>query len=203
MKKNGETLMNECKKEVVLDIETSNTFEDVGGYIHDKLKISVIGVYFYENNEYRAYEEHEFNELWPRLEQADRIIGYNTEGFDFPVMNNYYPGNFLSFPSLDILAHIHKTLGFRLKLDDVAESCLGHGKTGHGLQAVEWWRQGEKEKAKQYCLDDDRVTKEVYEYGLKYGALAFTDRSGERKGIPVDFSLNITEKKAINLTMPW
>lgn len=195
--------MNECKNEVVLDIETSNTFEDVGGYEHDKLKISVIGCYFYENNEYRAYEEHEFTELWLRLEKADRLIGYNTEGFDFPVMNNYYPGNFNAFPSLDILVQIHKALGFRLKLDDVAASCLGYGKTGHGLQAVEWWRQGEKEKVKKYCLDDVRVTKEVYEYGLKYQALAYTDRFGERKGIPVDFTLNFTEKPVINLTMPW
>ena len=190
-------------KEVVLDIETSNTFADVGGYNHDKLEISVIGVYFYENDEYRCYEQHELPELWKRLEHADRIIGYNTEGFDFPVMNNYYAGDFLTFPSLDILAHIHKAIGFRLKLDDVAAACLGYGKTGHGLQAVEWWRKGEKDKVKQYCLDDVRVTKEVYEYGLKYNALAYVDRVGDRRGIPVDFTLKKeAAPSAINLTMP-
>ena len=191
------------RNEIVLDIETSNTFEDVGGYEHAKLDISVIGCYFYENNEYRCFEQHEFGELWPRLERSDRIIGYNTEGFDFLVMNRYYPGDFLKFPSLDILAKIQQAIGFRLKLDDVAASCLGHGKTGHGLQAVEWWRQGEKEKVKQYCLDDVRVTKEVYEYGLKYNALAYVDRAGERRGIPVDFTLKLAERAPINLTMPW
>ena len=190
-------------KEIVLDIETSNTFQDVGGYNHDQLDISVIGVYFYETDEYRAYEVHELPELWPRLERADRLIGYNTHGFDFPVMNRYYSGDFLTFPSLDILAEIHKALGFRLKLDDVAAASVGHGKTGHGLQAVEWWRQGEKEKVKQYCLDDVRVTKEVYEYGLKYGALAYADHFGTRKGIPVDFAFKAASAPAINLTMPF
>src|SRR5690349_8733283 len=38
-------------KEVVLDIETQNTFQEVGSYDHSKLKISVIGVYFYETDE--------------------------------------------------------------------------------------------------------------------------------------------------------
>ena len=188
-------------REIVLDIETANTFQDVGGLHHDKLIMSVIGVYFYETDEYRAYEVSELAELWPRLERADRLIGYNNVSFDFPVMNNYYSGNFLTFPTLDILAEIHKALGFRLKLDDVAAASVGHRKSGNGLQAVEWWKKGEKEKVKSYCLDDVRVTKEVYEYGLKYKALAYQDLSGNRKGIPVDFALRKEAMPAINLTM--
>ncbi len=189
-------------KEIVLDIETENTFQEVGAYDHTKLTISVIGVYFYETDEYRAYEQHEFFELWPRLERCDRIIGYNSKSFDIPIMHNYYTGDLMCIPHLDILEQIEKSLGFRLKLDDVAQSCLGHGKTGHGLQAVEWWRQGEKEKVKKYCLDDVRVTKEVYEYGLKYKALAYEDRLGGRKGIPVDFAF-VPTTSSLNLTMPF
>ncbi|MFC1788217.1 ribonuclease H-like domain-containing protein [Patescibacteria group bacterium] len=190
-------------KEVVLDIETSNTFQDVGAYDPSKLKISVIGVYFYENDEYYCYEEHEFPELWQRLEHSGRIIGYNSKHFDLPVMNEYYAGDFLTFDNLDLLEHIQKALGFRLKLDDVAAASVGISKSGHGLQAVEWWRQGEKEKVKNYCLDDVRVTKEVYEYGLRHGALAYQDRLGNRKGIPVDFKPVEKEASSINLTMPF
>lgn len=190
-------------KEIVFDIETKNTFDDINSRDRSEFKISVIGVYFYETDEYRAFEEHEFGELWPRLEHADRLIGFNSNGFDLPIMNNYYPGDLLKFPSLDILEEIRKALGFRLKLDHVAEATVGYGKTGHGLQAIEWWKKGEKEKVKQYCLDDVRVTKAVYEYGLKYNALAYLDRSGERKPIPVDFKLKPSAKSAINLTMPF
>ncbi len=189
-------------KEVVLDIETQNTFQEVGGYNTDLLKISVIGCYFYETDSWESFEEHELAKLWTRLEQSDRIIGYNTVGFDLPVMNNYYSGDFLTFPGLDILAEIKKTLGFRLKLDDVAKATVGHKKSGHGLQAVEWWKQGEIQKIKDYCLQDVKVTKDVYEYGLKYGALAYEDRIGGRKAIPVDFSVKEPEQKSsINLTM--
>ena len=188
-------------KEIVLDIETQNTFQEVGGYDTSRLKISVIGCYFYETDTYEAFEEHELAALWPRLEHADRIIGYNTIGFDLPVMNNYYSGDFLKFSGLDILAEIQKALGFRLKLDDVAAATVGTRKSGHGLQAVEWWKQGEIQKIKDYCLQDVRVTKDVYEYGLKYGSLAYEDRLGGRKAIPVDFKTKVQEIVAIILSL--
>ena len=41
--------------EVVLDIETSNTFQDVGGYFPEKLDVSVVVAYFYETDEYVSY----------------------------------------------------------------------------------------------------------------------------------------------------
>jgi len=97
-------------KEVVLDIETQNTFQEVGGYDHSKLKISVIGCYFYETDTYETFEEHELPKLWPRLEHADRIIGYNTNGFDLPVMNNYYSGNFMTFPGLTGSPFMHVSI---------------------------------------------------------------------------------------------
>ena len=79
-------------------------------------------------------------------------------------MNVYYAGDFQTFPSLDLLEVIAQSLGFRVKLDDVAQATLGYGKSGHGLQAVEWWKQGDQ-KIKDYCLQDVKVTKEVYEFG--------------------------------------
>jgi DEAD/DEAH box helicase domain-containing protein len=185
--------------EIVFDIETqSAAINDLSA-----MRASVVGVYFYETDEYVAYEEHELNKLWPRLERADRLIGFNSKGFDVPILNNYYPGDLMRLPHLDILEEIVKSIGFRLKLDSVAQSCLGVGKSGHGLQAVEWWKQGEIEKIKKYCLDDVRVTKGVYEYGVKYGALAYEDRLGGRKAIPVDFVPKVAEKPSINLTMPF
>jgi DEAD/DEAH box helicase domain-containing protein len=191
-------------KEVVLDIETQNSFADVGGLLHDKLKISLVGVYFYETDEYASYLEHELPNLWPRLEHADRIIGYNTKGFDYLVMNSYYPGDLSAFPSLDILEEISKALGFRVKLDDVAAATLGYGKSGHGLQAIEFFRKGDLQKLRDYCLMDVKITKEVYEYGRERGELFFFDRAGVKKPVKVD--LRLPEKPArgaINLTMPF
>ena len=191
-------------KEVVLDIETQNSFQDVGGMNHDKLKISLVGVYYFETNEYVSYLEHELAALWPRLEHCDRIIGYNTKGFDYLVMNSYYPGDLAAFPSLDLLEEIAKALGFRVKLDDVASATLGYGKSGHGLQAIEFFRKGEIDKLRAYCLDDVKVTKEVYEYGLKQGEVFFFDRAGVKKAVKVDFRMpEKNARQAINLTMPF
>lgn len=186
-------------KEVVLDIETDGLI----GANNAMPKITLIGVYYYETDEYASYLEHELPNLWPRLERAERIIGYNTKGFDLPVMNSYYPGDFLTFPNLDLLEVITASLGFRLKLDGVAQATIGAGKTGHGLQALEYFRKGEFDKLRDYCLMDVKITKEVYEYGRDHGEVFYQDRAGAKKAVKVDFGMPATKPGPINLTMPF
>lgn len=183
-------------KEIVFDIET----QSAAGSDFREMRISVVGAYFYETDEYLCFEEKDFPTLWKRIERSDRLIGYNSRYFDTPILNHYYPGDLSKLAQLDLLEEIHKELGFRLKLDDVAAATIGERKSGHGLQAVEWWKQGEIQKIKDYCLQDVKVTRLVYEYGLKYGALAYEDRLGGRKAIPVDFKLKCPSV-SINLSL--
>lgn len=187
--------------EVVLDIETQNTFQEVGGYFTDKLKVSVVVAYFYETDEYVAYLEDELPELFKRLEKSGRIIGYNSLGFDIPVLNNYYVGDLGQIPQLDMLAKIHDSLGFRIKLDDVAAATVGTSKSAHGLMAVKWWKEGKVQEIIDYCRQDVKVTREVYEFGQDNGFVLFDNRAGERQQINVNFSLPDEDSSAINLTM--
>jgi DEAD/DEAH box helicase domain-containing protein len=184
-------------KEVVLDIET----DGLGGPNGEPAKITLVGTYFYETDTYESFLEHELPQLWPKLERADRIIGYNTKGFDYPVMNNYYAGDVAAFPSLDLLEEIYKTLGFRLKLDAVATASVGAGKTGSGLQAIEYFKKGEIDKLRKYCLDDVRITKEVYEFGKKNGFINYMDRTGVKREVRIDFSHVSEAPKPVNLTL--
>lgn len=186
--------------EVVLDIETQNTFEEVGGYFTDKLKVSLVGVYFYETDTYESYLEHELPKLFERLERSGRIIGYNSIGFDMPVLNNYYTGDLLKLPQLDILREIEKELGHRIKLDDVAKATLGTQKSGHGLQAVKWWKEGKIDEIREYCLQDVKVTKDVYEFGIKNGFICFDNRMNERQAVRVGFQ-PIPLASSFNMTM--
>lgn len=186
--------------EVVLDIETQNTFDEVGGYFTDKLKVSLVGVYYYETDTYESYLEHELPQMFSRLERSGRIIGYNSIGFDMPVLNNYYAGDLLKLPQLDILKEIEKNLGFRIKLDAVAQATIGTQKSAHGLQAVAWWKEGNIEAIREYCLQDVKVTKEVYEYGLKNHCILFDNRQGERQAVPVDFTAKLPTT-TVNLTL--
>lgn len=186
--------------EVVLDIETQNTFEEVGGYFTDKLKVSLVGVYYYETDTYESYLEHELPKLFERLERSGRIIGYNSIGFDMPVLNNYYTGDLLKLPQLDLLRVIEQQLGHRIKLDDVAKATLGTQKSGHGLQAVKWWKEGKIEEIREYCLQDVKVTKDVYEFGAKNGFICFDNRLHERQAVHVDFK-PIPLASSFNMTM--
>lgn len=186
--------------EVVLDIETKNTFQDVGGYFTDKLEISVVVAYYYDTDTYESYLEDEIPELCRKLEHASRIIGFNSKGFDIPVLNNYYPGDLLQVPQLDMLEKVYESLGFRLKLDSLAAATIGASKSAHGLLAVQWWKEGKIKEIIEYCKVDVEVTKELYEFGLKNGFLLFDDRSGERQKVEVDFSDSKEGEAALNLT---
>lgn len=190
------------RREVVLDIETRNTFQDVGAYNPSLLKISLIGVYFYETDTFETFLEEDLPKLWPRLERADRIIGYNLFGFDYPCMQTYYTGNLASLPTVDLLVEIEKQIGFRVKLDDVAQATLGVGKSGHGLMAVEYWKNGEIEKLRDYCLQDVRVTRDVYEHALNQQKVMFNDRMGNLREVPLQITLpDAADRKSINLSL--
>lgn len=159
-------------RKVTFDIETTGPVGPDGIMVMD---ISVVCIHDSETNEYSCYEENEFDKLWSIIEKADILIGYNSDHFDIPILNKYYPGDLTHIKSLDILKEIRKSLGRRLKLDNVAAATLGTGKSGNGLQAVTWWKNGEKQKVKDYCIQDVKVTKEVYEYALENRKLKYKD----------------------------
>jgi len=162
-------------KKIVIDIETRNIFQEVGSNDPKNLDISVVCIYEYETDTYSSFLQEDFGKLWPILENADMLITYNGDYFDIPLLDKYYPGDLSKIKSLDLLKEIKKSLGFRLKLDSVALATLGVGKSGHGLEAVTWWKNGEIEKIIKYCTDDVKVTKEVYDYALKNNHLKYKD----------------------------
>ncbi|MFW0837457.1 MAG: ribonuclease H-like domain-containing protein [Candidatus Komeilibacteria bacterium] len=170
---------------IVLDLETKKSFDEVGGQQNAHLlEISVVGVYSYERDQYHAFKESEFSELENWLKKADLVIGFNSKKFDFAVLQPYFRWNLSKLPHLDILEEVVHALGHRLKLESVATSTLGEGKSGSGLDAIWYYKNKEWEKLIKYCLDDVRVTKEVYEYGQAHGNLWY-ENSGQHTPIPV------------------
>jgi len=190
-------------KKIVFDIETKNMFQDVGKNDPVLLDLSLVGVYDYETDTYSSYLEEELPLLWPLLERADMLIGYNSDHFDIPLLNKYYPGDLTNIKSLDLMREIKKFLGRRIGLDAIAEATLGKNKTAHGLQAITWWKQGEIEKIRQYCLDDVKITKELYDYALANSILKYKDY-GTLKDITLDTSnWEQIENASITQTLPF
>ncbi|KKU88913.1 MAG: hypothetical protein UY18_C0007G0011 [Microgenomates group bacterium GW2011_GWF2_47_9] len=186
-------------KLVVFDVETKKAFDDVGGFFPAKLGVSVAGVYFRDDEEtrefYKAYREEEFPEMFRLFERAERIVGFNSINFDMPALSPYYVGNLLDMPNLDIMVEIEKVVGHRVSLDAVAKETLGEQKIGHGLDAITYYNEGDWESLEKYCLQDVKVTKELYDVGVKQGKLSFKDKWNRVVLVNVDFG-NIREGEA-------
>ena len=190
-------------RKITFDIETKNFFEDVGSNNPVDLDISVVCIHDSETDQYSSYLEKDFNKLWPILEQADMLITWNGDHFDIPLLNKYYPGDLTKIKSLDLMREVRNVLGRRLKLDGVAEATLGMNKSGHGGEAVEWWQKGEIEKLIKYCIDDVRLTKELYDFALNNKILKYTDQGSVRE-IKLDTSKwEIAESNMMTFTLPF
>lgn len=165
---------------ITFDIETKAASLVRGRLDVNELELTVVGVHDSETGEYTSYFKDELPKLWPVMERADMLIGYNSDSFDIPLLNRYYPGDLTKIRSLDLMVEVQKVLGRRLRLDSLARATLGRGKTGDGLKAVDWWEQGEYEKVRAYCIEDVRLTRELYEYALKNGAIKYKDLNQNR-----------------------
>ena len=185
-------------RKIVFDIETKNTFHDVGSNESSALDLSLIAIHDSETNTYTSYLEEDLLKLWPIIEKADVLIGFNSNHFDIPLLNKYYSGDLTAIKSLDILQKIKESYGRRMKLDQIAEGTLGIKKSGHGLQAITWWNNGEIEKIRKYCIDDVKITKELYEFARENNKLFFKE-GGKKNEIPLDTS-KWEEKEEVSMT---
>lgn len=158
---------------MVLDLETQNSFEEVGRDNLAALKVSVAGLYDSGTDSYAAFEEKELGKLEELLKKADLIIGFNIKRFDYAVLQPYLYTLLSGLPTLDLLEEINIVMGHRVSLQSLAIGTLNDKKSGKGLEAVKLFRDAKMEELKAYCLDDVRLTKEIFEYGRKEGKVFF------------------------------
>lgn len=179
---------------VVFDIETKNTFQDVGGdqNVH-KLEVSVVGAYSYDKNEYVCFDENEMEKLGKVLKNAGLLVGFSSKRFDVPVLEKYFDFKLSAIPHYDILEEITNSFGRRIGLGVLAEANLGIGKTGHGLEAIGMYERGEIEKLKNYCLQDVKITKEIFDLIRNQGYLWIPQRD-----VPDMIRLPLTYKEEIS-----
>lgn len=186
---------------ITLDIETTSAAP--GRIDPNTMELAMICIHDSDTDSYDSFMKEDLPRLWPIVERADALVGYNSDHFDIPILNKYYPGDLATIRSIDLLASIRDSLGRRLKLDSVAEATLGKKKIGSGLDAIVWWQNGEIEKVRKYCIEDVRITKEVYEYALKNGSVKYMD-FGEKKVVPIDTSTwQNGDKSTLNHTLPF
>ncbi len=160
---------------ITFDIETISTSAVRGRVNPAEMELTVVAIHDSQTNEFSSYFKEDLPKLWPIMERADLLIGFNSDTFDIPILNRYYPGDLSTIRSLDLLVEIHKALGRRIRLQLVAEGTLGRGKSGAGTDAMDWWEQGKYEEVSKYCIEDVRITREVYDYAITHKKLKYKD----------------------------
>lgn len=197
--------------EVFFDIETKNFFDENLTKPSD-LSASIVSIFTRKTGHQpdqisgvmMSFWENEFDSMWKYFLEADRIIGFNTLGFDVPVLTKYAPSNWEKLPHFDIMAKIKEITGHRVSLNKVASSTLGSTKIDSGENAIKYWEKGDAEslnQLKKYCEADVQITQEIYDHVLKYNKVKFLDHWNNPREIDLDFSYPTNLNTAVQASL--
>jgi DEAD/DEAH box helicase domain-containing protein len=167
---------------VYFDLETKYLADEVGGWdnIH-RLGLAVAVTYSTARGGFAHYTEDSVGALIEELSQADLVVGFNLLRFDYTVLRPYTECDLCQLPTLDILQHLYRRLGHRVKLDSCARATLGVTKSGDGVQSVQWFRAVHIDKVIRYCEQDVDIVRQLHEYGRANKHIYITDGSLRRR----------------------
>lgn len=166
----------------VWDIETQNKIDEMPGrFREDKIKLLQIScasivtipseLCLYPSDRERAMEvsttktywcdgegAHSMDAMCAALKGAELVVGYNLAGFDWLSTKKYF-SNQDDFKcccekTLDVFSRIRDATGVWFKLDQLLKMNGLATKTADGLQAIQWWADGERELLQEYCEVD-------------------------------------------------
>jgi DEAD/DEAH box helicase domain-containing protein len=184
---------------VVFDLETQRSAQEVGGWNRAReMKVSAAVLFDSRSQKFLRFTEDRISEFIRLLHQADLVVGFNMLRFDYQVLSAYTRHSLQRLPNLDLLHSIRSRLGYGLSLDHLAGATLGVHKTGHGMQAVRWWKEGKIDKILDYCQEDVALTLGLYVHGRDNGYIYFQNKAKKLVHLPVDWS-NETVSKTMGL----
>lgn len=184
---------------VVLDIETNELVEEVGGWknVH-LLTMGVAVTYDEQTDTWRTWRHGEEADLLSFLVDAPLVVGYNLLRFDYKVLWGALqqmplvrikliplartdPEEWsLHIPTLDLFAWLKKTTGRFIGLENVGQSTLGKGKAGKikGIDAPGLLKAGKVREVAEYCTSDVQLTYDLFKWGVEKGTAWYigTDR---------------------------
>jgi DEAD/DEAH box helicase domain-containing protein len=176
------------KRYGVFDIETKRSAVEVGGWHRaERMGVSVAVLYDSALDRYCTYLEKDIPNLIHHMQQLDLVVGFNNKRFDNRVLSTYTSFNLGAMPTLDILEEISNRLGYRLSLEKLALHTLQAEKSGNGLQALQWYKEGRFDELIAYCRKDVELTRKLYLYGLHNEYLLFANKAGKAVRLPVEF----------------
>lgn len=171
---------------VVFDVETKNSFEEIGTRRPGDLGISFVGAYESETEKYHSFFEDQLEDLWKLMAKAHLVVGFNSERFDIPALAPVSSIDLEDLSHLDLYKEVAQVTGEeRISLNRLAIATLKSKKSGHGLDAIRYYREGALDKLEKYCLQDVKVTWELFDFGRKNRFVMLLEKSGMLRQVPV------------------
>jgi len=171
---------------LLFDIETQRSAAEVGGWGNTHLMRLALGVvYDAATGAFETYTEERAEALVERLFRAPVVVGFNSRRFDYRVLRAYTTRDLERLPTFDLLEEIHKKLGYRISLGHLATHTLGRGKSGDGLQSLEWWKEGRLDLIESYCRMDVEILRDLLAFAAREGHVLFQRKTGELVRLPV------------------
>ncbi|MBI4925671.1 MAG: ribonuclease H-like domain-containing protein [Bdellovibrio sp.] len=173
---------------LVLDIETQKIAQEVGGWSHiENLGVSVACAYDSKSDEFLSFLEKDLKNLFDLCEER-LVVGYNIRGFDLPVLKPYGLDT-KKLDTFDLMIDVENLTRQRyLKLEAIARGTLGVGKFADGLQAVEWWKTGQVQKIIEYCIQDVKITRDIFQHGRHNGHIKIQRSDENIVQVPVQWN---------------
>jgi DEAD/DEAH box helicase domain-containing protein len=147
-----------------------------GGWSNIRAFGLAVAVTWDREHNFRRWYEPDALALIAELETFTRIITFNGNRFDLEVLRAYAPIEKLKLLSFDVHEKLHKQLGHRIKLDQLAKDTLHAAKSGDGVKAVEWWRAGQRERVASYCEQDVAILRDLVEHARAKGHVVVSSR---------------------------
>lgn len=184
---------------IIFDLETKRLADEVGGWSNiDKMGFAAGVTCHVRAGLYHRFVEDDIQDLIDTLVVADRIIGFNLIRFDYTVLKPYglQVNQQLLDKSVDLLLDIYAVLGFRVGLGNLAEATLNESKSADGVLSVQWYRAGQIQKVLDYCEQDVRVTKDLWQFGCDHGYVFYRNRRGGKSRVPVPWASTSSDPSA-------
>ncbi len=176
----------------VFDLETKYSADEVGGWGNARnMGMSVGVVYDSKLDGFVTYFEDEVSQLIDHLSECALVIGFNSRRFDYRVLSGYTENDLFMLPSLDLLEEVHNQLGYRLSLNRLAQETLGVGKTGDGLQALAWYKEGKLKEIAEYCREDVKLTRNLFLHAVETSHLLFRNKAGKSVRLPLNLDQRV------------
>jgi len=172
---------------LVYDCEIINRIPEAGGYKDPRytycdgwkdfqnMGISVIAYGCINTSIQITHSKHpDFSSFQKAVNNAERIMGFNSKEFDDKLCA---ANNIQVTTTYDLLEEVRiaaygspnwedQPEGFSYSLGAIAKANK-MSKTGSGTQAPKLWQQGLKQDVITYCINDVRMTANIYLLGIK------------------------------------